>query len=131
MERDFSAVNEFLDLLGDPIPRNHGRRGRPAHVPTEQNISKVKVLWANGYSKTRIAAALRITKPTLQKHYSTVLEAARYSAVVATADRAAFALQQLRVRLVEGRATAADVNLVERIGGELAGKGGRKSRTPR
>lgn len=58
-----------FDLLGDPIPENWGRRGRPAHVPTIENRNKVRLLLAFGWADQRIAQALRITAPTLRKHY--------------------------------------------------------------
>lgn len=58
-----------FDLLGDPIPEGHGGRGRPAHVRTERNRSKVILLLAQGWAPPRIARALGITPPTLKKHY--------------------------------------------------------------
>lgn len=61
-------MEQFYDLFGDPVPANRGR-GRPAHVPTMENRSLVRHLVEIGWTKVRIAAALRITKPTLRKHY--------------------------------------------------------------
>lgn len=58
-----------IDLLGDPVPENFGRRGRPAHIPTGENCNKIRLLLAFGWSNKRIAAALRITGATLRKHY--------------------------------------------------------------
>ncbi|MCZ4340173.1 hypothetical protein O4H52_01045 [Sphingomonadaceae bacterium G21617-S1] len=58
-----------FDLLGDPIPEGHGGRGRPEHVRTERNRSKVIMLLAMGWSNPRIARSLGITPPTLKKHY--------------------------------------------------------------
>jgi len=64
-----------FDLLGDPIPDNFGMRGRPAHMPTEQNRIKIRMLLAFGWTNPRIAAALRITGKTLRKHYFRELRA--------------------------------------------------------
>lgn len=58
-----------FDLLGDPIPANHGRRGRPQHVPTTRNRNRVSMLVAMGWSNERIAGALDCTLPTLRKYY--------------------------------------------------------------
>jgi ATP/maltotriose-dependent transcriptional regulator MalT len=65
-------AQEF-DLLGDPIPENWGKRGRPAHIPTHQNRNKIRVLLAFGWSNKEIAKALRITTETMRKHYSVEL----------------------------------------------------------
>lgn len=62
-------MNPEFDLLGDPVPENWGRRGRPAHIPTAENRSKVRLLLAFGWTDRRIAQALRITAATLRKHY--------------------------------------------------------------
>lgn len=60
---------ENLDLLGDPIPENWGKRGRPAHIPTVGNRNKIMVLLALGWDEPKIAGAIGITRPTLRKHY--------------------------------------------------------------
>lgn len=51
-----------------------GRRGRPPHVPTVENVNKIKMLLAFGWSNSRIANALCITEPTLRRHYFSVLK---------------------------------------------------------
>ncbi|SCW77515.1 hypothetical protein SAMN02927924_02805 [Sphingobium faniae] len=58
-----------FDLLGDPIPEGWGKRGRPPHVPTDENRRKVMVLAAFDKNEEQIAAALSITPPTLRKYY--------------------------------------------------------------
>lgn len=68
-------MSKTFDLFGDPVPPNHGRRGRPSHIDTEQNRNKVTMLLALGWSNERIAAALSISAPTLMKHYFSILEA--------------------------------------------------------
>lgn len=64
----------ILDLFGDPVPPNHGRRGRPQHVPTNENRKHVSMMLALGWGNERIAAALRVTLPTLRKHYFSELK---------------------------------------------------------
>lgn len=59
----------FLDLLGDPIPEGWGERGRPEHLPTERNRNKITMLLAFGWTKKRIANAVSVSVPTLNKHY--------------------------------------------------------------
>lgn len=60
---------EIFDLFGDPVPEGRGGRGRPQHVPTSENRNRVNLLLALGWGNERIAAALRITPPTLRRHY--------------------------------------------------------------
>lgn len=62
------AYQEF-DLLGDPIPENYGKRGRPPHTPTEEKRRIIISLLAFDWSIEKIAAALNVTPPTLRKHY--------------------------------------------------------------
>ena len=63
-----------FDLFGDPISRNHGKRGRPEHVPCKENVNKIMLLLAQGWTNERIAGALGITPPTLRRHYFSVLK---------------------------------------------------------
>lgn len=67
-------MDPVFDLFGDPVPANHGGRGRPAHMPTTENRNKVTLLLALGWSNSRIASALGVTEPTLRKHYFSVLK---------------------------------------------------------
>lgn len=67
-------MTDVFDLFGDPVPANWGQRGRPEHVPTQQNRNRVSLLVAMGWSTARIAAALYITQPTLRKHYFSELK---------------------------------------------------------
>jgi hypothetical protein len=64
-----------FDLLGDPIPPNFGKRGRPPHIPSQQNRNKIILLLAQGWPDARIAGALGITRPTLKRHYFSELKA--------------------------------------------------------
>lgn len=65
---------ENFDLFGDPVPDGRGGRGRPQHVPTKENRNRVNMLLALGWAGERIAAALRITLPTLRRHYFSELK---------------------------------------------------------
>jgi hypothetical protein len=66
--------DKVLDLFGDPVPANWGERGRPEHIPTQQNRNRVSLLVALGWNNARIAAALMVTQPTLRKHYFSELK---------------------------------------------------------
>jgi hypothetical protein len=54
---------EIFDIFGDPMPANWGQRGRPQHVPTQQNRNKVSMLLALGWgmsaSRTRSRSRCR------------------------------------------------------------------------
>ncbi len=67
-------MDQIFDLFGDPVPSNWGERGRPEHIPTQQNRNRVSMLVALGWNNVRIAAALFITQPTLRKHYFSELK---------------------------------------------------------
>lgn len=59
----------LADLFGDPVPVSRGRKGRPPHVPTIENRRFVQIALACQRTEAEIAAALRITERTLQRHY--------------------------------------------------------------
>ena len=67
-------MSQIFDLFGDAVPDNWGKRGRPQHVPSQQNRNRVSMLVACGWSNERIAATLYITQPTLRKHYFSELK---------------------------------------------------------
>ncbi len=60
---------EGFDLLGDPIPAGRGKPGAPEHVPTAQNVNKVRLLLVAGMKKPEIAKHLGVSIPTLNKYY--------------------------------------------------------------
>lgn len=62
-------MSEIFDLFGDPVPANRGKRGRPAHIPTQENRNKVNMMLSFGWNNDRIAAVLRCDLKTLRKHY--------------------------------------------------------------
>ena len=51
--------------------------GRPFHVPTEETRHLIEALSAFGWSQRRIAAALRISRPTLNRYYLASLRCGR------------------------------------------------------
>jgi hypothetical protein len=59
----------LTDLFGDPVPASRGKKGRPPHVPTAEFRRFVQLALACGQGEEEIAAAMRITKPTLRRHY--------------------------------------------------------------
>jgi hypothetical protein len=67
-------VDQEFDLFGMAIPEGRGKRGRPSHIASTENINRVKMLLAFGWSNERIANALKISQPTLRKNYFQVLE---------------------------------------------------------
>lgn len=62
-------MTENFDLLGDPIPEGHGKRGRPPHLVTDKNRCKIMLLLAVGRTTSEIALAMGISEPTLRKNY--------------------------------------------------------------
>ncbi|WP_157946809.1 hypothetical protein [Thalassobius sp. I31.1] len=62
-------MNPKFDLLGHPIPENHGKAGANGHIVTPENVNKVRLLLIAGRQKKDIAADLGISIPTLTKHY--------------------------------------------------------------
>lgn len=69
MARNSEDAGPVFDLFGDPVPRNHGSKGRPEHVPTDANRRIVVLAYATGKKDADVAKMLGITVPTLKKHY--------------------------------------------------------------
>lgn len=84
-------MNPKFDLLGDPIPENHGKAGANGHIATAENVNKVMLLLAARVDKKQIAVELGITVPTLTKHYF-------HSGAKAVKDARRRALSDLRAR---------------------------------
>jgi hypothetical protein len=82
-------------LFGWPVMPWKGKRGRPPHVPTAENVNKVKMLLAFGWSNERIANALNITQPTLRRHYLSVLKVRAIARDALDARRAELLWQQV------------------------------------
>lgn len=60
---------EDFDLFGEPVRERRGEPGRPSHVPTDENRNKIMLLFACGWKKEAVAAALKLSMPTFRKHY--------------------------------------------------------------
>jgi hypothetical protein len=58
-----------FDLFGAPVRDPKQSAGRPAHEPTDENRNKIMLLFALGWKKESIAAALKLSMPTFRKHY--------------------------------------------------------------
>jgi hypothetical protein len=72
MQGFFSVADDYsgrFDRLGDPIPENRGKRGRPPDTSTEKNHNKIKLLLALSWANRRVARALRTAGKTLSRHY--------------------------------------------------------------
>jgi hypothetical protein len=67
----------------------------PPHVPSPENVNKVKMLLAFGWSNERIANALNITQPTLRRHYLSVLKVRAIARDALDARRAELLWQQV------------------------------------
>lgn len=105
-----------FDLLGDPIPENHGGRGRPPHIPTTENRSQVRVLLGLGWTPVAIARSLRITLPTLRKHYFSELR---------DREMARFQLKAAQIMMEYREADKGNAGMIKALGerirrGELA-----------
>jgi DNA-binding CsgD family transcriptional regulator len=63
----------------DPKPKRAApvRAGRPGHVATVETREQVEILVAGGMRQWQIAAALRISEPTLREHYPEELDGGR------------------------------------------------------
>lgn len=85
-----------FDLFGEPVPPGRGKRGRPAHVRTQESSNKFNLLAATGSGLEEIAAVLGVSMPTLRKHY--FFEVERYEV----------AKLRLKAKLLSGLMTEAD-----------------------
>lgn len=73
-------MTDRVDLFGDPVPENHGRRGRPAHAPSQRLRDKVSLLLSQGWSNERIANAIGISLPVLRRCYRIELKQRAFAA---------------------------------------------------
>lgn len=62
------------NLFGELLPSNWGMRGRPRHVRTDENASKIMHGLSQGWPDARIAAALGISVPTMKRYYFSILK---------------------------------------------------------
>lgn len=66
-------MSSALDLFGLPIVEGRGR-GRPRHLPTDEQRARVRELANEGRAQLAIAQALGITVPTLLLNYPNELK---------------------------------------------------------
>lgn len=94
-----------FDLLGDPIPDNHGKVGRNGHIATNENINKVRLLTLANWTASQIAEELGISVPTLNAHYfrNTSIKRARQHVVSEVRGRL---LLQLEAQAAKGSVSA-------------------------
>lgn len=105
MARDF-------DLFGTPLPRNLGKVGRNEHVPTPENVSRIRQLLLAGWNTAKIAEEIGISRPTLRKHYLPDIEKGR---VVAMSELRAKTIARLD-KAADGGNVAAMKELLRVVG---------------
>ena len=66
---DDGVVEGLIDLFGNPVRVVRRGRGRPSHVASLENRSKVMLWLVMGRDDVEIAGALGVTTRTLAKHY--------------------------------------------------------------
>lgn len=62
------------NLFGELLPPNWGMRGRPQHVRSDENASKIMHGLSQGWPDARIAAAIGISVPTMKRYYFSILK---------------------------------------------------------
>ena len=94
-----------FDLLGDPIPENHGKAGRNGHIATKENVNKVRLLVLASWTAAQIAEELGVSVPTLNAHYfrNTSIKRARQHVVAEVRGRL---LLQLEEQAAKGSVSA-------------------------
>jgi len=58
-----------FDLLGQPVPKNMGMKGRRQHAPSPENLEKAILLYGLRRSDAEVASALGLSIPTMKLHY--------------------------------------------------------------
>lgn len=88
-------AREF-DLLGDPIPKGHGKAGAPEHRVTSENINKIRLLVLAKWIAKDIADEIGISVPSLNKHYfkNGSIKAARARSMAEVKGRVLLQLQK-------------------------------------
>jgi hypothetical protein len=60
-------LTQILDVFCDPAPEHRPKGGRPKHIATQENRSKVSMLLAFGWNNVRLERALHVTPNTLRR----------------------------------------------------------------
>lgn len=121
-------MDEHLDLFGNPYDRGRAE-GRPSHVPTEESIINVMVLFAAGQTNKEVAETLGLDVKTLRKHYGHLL---KQRDVMATRLRTKLRTAQIQQGLagnaaaLSGALKMLDAVNAEKVNRELQGKAANK-----
>lgn len=109
----FLVAHEF-DLLGDPIPENHGKAGANGHMATSENVNKVRLLVLAKWTSAEIANELGVSVPTLNKHYfrNRSIKTARKTVISEARGRVLLMLDQ--------QARAGNVSAIKEVGKMVA-----------
>ncbi len=67
-------MSQMIDLWGDPIDEPADKRGRPAHVVTDERRTRVAVLQSLNKTHAEIAEAIGISEKTLRTKYRAELK---------------------------------------------------------
>ncbi len=99
-----------FDLLGDPIPENHGGVGASGHIARPELINKVRTLVLCKWTAAAIAVELGISVPTLNKHYfrNTSIKRARKHVISEARGRV--------MLLLEKEAVGGNVSAIKELG---------------
>lgn len=96
-----------FDLFGEPVRERRDMAGRPSHEPTDEKRNKIMLLFALGWTKDRIAAALQLSMPTFRKYY--------FSEIKQAGD----ALLRVKARHIErvwSKAETGDMGAIKEVG---------------
>lgn len=69
MRKGETIFQPALDLFGLPLSPDPAR-GRPPHRPTDTTRRRARELHLQGFPQLKIAWAMKITVPTLTRHYA-------------------------------------------------------------
>lgn len=100
-------MSQNFDLFGAPIRESRSQAGRPSHEPTDENRNKIMLLFALGWTKDRVAAALKLSMPTFRKHYFSEIK---------NADDALLRVKARHVEVLWNQAQAGNVGAIKEFG---------------
>ena len=117
-------MEQHLDLFGNPYDRGRAE-GRPSHVPSEESIINVMVLFAAGQTNKEVAETLVLDGKTLRKHYGHLVKQRN---VMMNRLRTKLRTAQIRQGLagnaaaLSGALRMLDAISAEKVGRDLQGK---------
>jgi hypothetical protein len=98
---------ENFDLFGVPVRERRDMAGRPSHEPTDENRNKIMLLFALGWTKDRVAAALKLSMPTFRKYYFSEIK---------HADDALLRVKARHIEVLWTQAQAGNVGAIKEFG---------------